>query len=144
MDTFLSAEFEIDHIGIAVQNLEQGAAFYRALGFMKMHMEIVQSENVKVGMFEMANQSRVELLEPTTPDSTVGRFLEKNGPGIHHICFRVKDIRAVMERLKQAGMRLIREEPTIGAHNCLVAWVHPKSTGGVLVELSESQAQGDD
>ena len=144
MDTFLSAEFEIDHIGIAVQNLEQGAAFYRALGFMTMHMEVVPSENVKVGMFELANQARIELLEPTTPESAVGKFLEKRGPGIHHVCFRVKDIRAVMARLKQAGMQLIKEEPSVGAHNCLVAFVHPKSTGGVLVELSESQAQGDD
>ncbi|MGE0762768.1 MAG: methylmalonyl-CoA epimerase [Bdellovibrionales bacterium] len=145
MDPFSnSSEFKLDHIGIAVQNLEQGAAFYKALGFLGMHIEVVPTEKVKVGMFELANQARVELLEPVTPDSAVGKFLEKRGPGIHHICFKVKDIRSIMRRLEEAGMQLINKEPTPGAHNCLVAFVHPKSTGGVLIELSESQAQGDD
>ncbi len=141
---FTTSEFKLDHIGIAVESLEKGAEFYKALGFHSMHVEVVEREKVKVGMFELANQSRVELLEPTSPDSPVGRFLEKRGPGIHHICFRVKDIRLTMENLKAAGMQLINEKPVTGAHNCLVAFVHPKSTGGVLIELSEHQGQGDD
>ncbi len=140
----MSQEFILDHIGIAVRSLEQGAAFYRALGFVSMHVEVVPTEKVKVGMFEMANQARIELLEPTDPESTVSKFLDKRGPGIHHICFRVKDIRGVMRRLDEAGMELINKKPVPGANNCLVAFVHPKSTGGVLIELSEAEGQGDD
>jgi methylmalonyl-CoA/ethylmalonyl-CoA epimerase len=141
---FTSPEFKLDHIGIAVRNLDEGAIFYKALGFQAMHVEVVEREKVKVGMFELSNQARIELLEPMVADSPVGKFLETRGPGIHHVCFRVNDIRATMDRLRQAGMKLINEEPFIGAHNCLVAFVHPKSAGGVLVELSESTSQGDD
>ncbi len=144
MSVFSSHDFKLDHIGIAVQNLDQGAAFYRAMGFTGLHVEVVPTEKVKVGMFELANQARIELLEPTEPDSPVGKFLEKRGSGIHHICFQVKDIRATMQSLKEAGMTLINPEPKPGAHNCLVAFVHPKSTGGVLVELSEARTAGDD
>ncbi len=144
MEVFNSTDFKLDHIGIAVSNLEDGAKFYRSLGFSSMHVELVPTEKVKVGMFELANQARIELLEPTTPDSPVGKFLEKRGAGIHHICFQVTDIRAVLARLKDQGVQLINEEPTPGAHNCRVAFVHPKSTGGVLVELSEPQSRGDD
>ena len=141
---FNSTEFRLDHIGIAVESLEKGAEFYKALGFHSMHVEVVAREKVKVGMFELANQARVELLEPTSPDSAVGRFLEKRGPGIHHICFSVKDLRVTMSNLKASGIQLINQEPVVGAHNCLIAFVHPKSTGGVLIELSENQGQGDD
>lgn len=141
---FNAPEFKLDHIGIAVNSLEEGSVFYKALGFHGMHVEVVEKERVKVGMFETTNRARVELLEPTTPDSPVGRFLEKRGPGIHHICFRVNDLRATIRKLKEEGVTMINDEPSIGAHNCLIAFVHPKSAGGVLVELSESQGQGDD
>jgi methylmalonyl-CoA/ethylmalonyl-CoA epimerase len=141
---FSAPEFKLDHIGIAVASLEEGAAFYKALGFKAMHVEVIPREKVKVGMFELANDSRVELLEPTVDDSPVGKFLAKRGPGLHHICFRVLDIRASLARLRDAGVKLINEEPVVGAHNCLVAFVHPQSGGGVLIELSESQSPGDD
>lgn len=144
MTGFSSSEFKLDHIGIAVKSLEEGAKFYRALGFHGMHVEVVESEKVRVGMFEMANQARVELLEPTVPDSPVGKFLEKRGSGIHHICFQVQDIRKTIAKLKAEGMQLINDEPKPGAHGCMVAFVHPKSAGGVLVEISESSERGDD
>ena len=144
MAVFTSAEFKLDHIGIAVRSIEEGSVFYKALGFSAPHVEVVPTEKVRVGMFEMSNEARVELLEPTVPDSPVGRFIEKNGPGIHHVCYRVKDIRNVLKRLEEAGVRLINREPVPGAHNCLIAFVHPKSAGGVLVELSEPRGAGDD
>lgn len=140
---FNSSEFKLDHIGIAVAKLEEGALFYKALGFGPMQVEVVAGEKVKVGIFETANKARVELLEPTAPDSPVAKFLDKRGPGIHHVCFRVKDLQGTLDRLKAAGVQLIHEKPTQGAHNCLIAFVHPKSTGGVLVELSQYQGQGE-
>ena len=130
---------ELDHIGIAVQSLTEGAQFYRSLGWQESSVEEVKSEKVRVMMFEFQNQSRIELLEPTTKDSVIAKFLEKRGPGIHHICMRVKNIEATLKNLKAQGIRLVHEKPFQGAHNCLVAFVHPESTGGVLVELSEPQ-----
>lgn len=131
--------FELDHIGVAVESLEQGKPFYETLGLGDMHVEEVKGEKVKVGMFELGNSARIELLEPTSPDSAVAKFLANRGPGIHHICLKVKDIRAILKTLKAQGVKLVHEEPVQGAHNCLIAFVHPKSTGGVLIELSESQ-----
>jgi methylmalonyl-CoA epimerase len=130
-------DYDLDHIGIAVASLEEGRTFYGALGFEKMETEIVASENVKVGFLTLKNGSRIELLEPTSEESPVAKFLKLRGPGIHHICLRVKDIRSVLKQLKAKGIRLINDEPKPGAHECLVAFVHPKSAGGVLVELSE-------
>ena len=133
---------EIDHIGIAVPSLAQGKLFYEALGFKQMSTEEVPSEMVKVGFLQLDNQAAIELLEPTSPESPVAKFIDKRGPGIHHICLRVKDIKATMDQLKAKGMQLINSEPKKGAHNCWVAFVHPKSTGGVLIELSQP-AQGE-
>jgi methylmalonyl-CoA/ethylmalonyl-CoA epimerase len=130
--------FEFDHIGIAVRSLEEGAKFYRALGWQESSAEEVKSEKVQVMMFEFQNQSRIELLEPTTSDSVIAKFLEKRGPGIHHVCMRVKNIEPLLIELKAKGIRLVHEKPFLGAHNCKVAFVHPSSTGGVLLELSES------
>lgn len=130
-------EFEFDHVGIAVKTLAEGEKLYKAMGFSEGHVEEVPREKVRVKMFELANNSRVELLEPTSSDSTVAKFLEKRGPGIHHICLRVQDVRSVLKRLKAAQIKLIHEEPFQGAHNCLVAFVHPSSAGGVLIELSQ-------
>jgi len=133
----MKLSFELDHIGIAVDSLENGKAFYEALGLGPMTVEVVESEKVKTGFFELENDSRLELLEPTDPDSTIAKFLANRGPGIHHICLKVNDIRGAMKALKDKGMRLINEEPKPGAHGCMVAFVHPKSTGGVLIELSQ-------
>lgn len=129
--------FVLDHIGIACESISGGAKFYQALGFNEMHIEDVPTEKVKVGMYELANQSRIELLEPLSPDSPIAKFLSKHGPGIHHICFRVKGIQRILDQLKSSGVRLIHEKPTPGAHGCMVAFIHPHSTGGVLIELSE-------
>jgi methylmalonyl-CoA epimerase len=140
-----SSEFELDHIGIAVEGLDQGFEFYKALGFKKMEIEEVPSEKVRVGFLSLGNHSNLELLEPTSQDSTVRKYLEKRGPGIHHICLRVKNIDNILVELKAKGVRLINEQAKMGAHRCRVAFVHPASTGGVLIELSEkmpSEGQG--
>lgn len=129
--------FEIDHIGVAVESLEKGKGFWEALGLGPMTTETVASEKVKVGFFELANGVRIELLEPTEKDSSIAKFLEKRGPGVQQVCFRVKDIRATLKALKAKGIQLINEEPRPGAHGCLVAFLHPKSTGGILIELSQ-------
>lgn len=134
--------FELDHLGVAVESLEQGRSFYETLGLGPMTTERVDSEKVTVGFFELANDARIELLEPTAPDSPVAKFMAKRGPGIHHICLRVPDIRAVLKALKAQGVQLINEEPRPGAHGCQVAFIHPKSTGGLLIELSQPGEHG--
>ncbi|MCM2282050.1 MAG: methylmalonyl-CoA epimerase [Bdellovibrionaceae bacterium] len=130
-------DIELDHIGIAVENLGSGFEIYKALGFTTLETEEVPSEKVKVGFIHLGNRANLELLEATTQDSTIRKFLEKRGPGIHHICLRVKDIDGLVRRLADAGVRMIHTEPKMGAHNCRVAFVHPASTGGVLIELSQ-------
>lgn len=127
----------IEHIGIATRSIEESLSFWRdALGLEVKHTETVEEQGVRVAMLP-AGEPRVELLEPTGPDSPVARFLEKRGPGIHHVAVRVADIRAALARLKAEGARLIDEEPRRGAGGCLVAFVHPTSAGGVLLELVE-------
>lgn len=140
--TDLNIQFELDHIGIAVETLEKGFSFYKALGFETMDVEEVASEKVKTGFLRLGNQATLELLEPTSEDSTIRKFLDKRGPGIHHICLRVKGIDGILKQLKDKGVRLINEQPKIGAHNCRVAFIHPASTGGVLIELSEPLGHG--
>jgi methylmalonyl-CoA/ethylmalonyl-CoA epimerase len=130
---------KLDHIGIATRELEEGFAVWRdALGLELSTTEEVPDQGVRVAMLEIGD-THVELLEPLTPDSTVGRFLAKRGPGIHHLAVEVKDIRASLSDLKSRGARLIDEEPRIGARGCLVAFVHPTSTNGVLLELVQHQ-----
>tara|TARA_Y100001935_G_C17292600_1_gene504307 strand:- start:610 stop:1062 length:453 start_codon:yes stop_codon:yes gene_type:complete len=133
--------FALDHLGVAVSNLQEGFKFYQSLGFTKMDIEEVPSEKVRVGFLNLANSCSIELLEPMSEDSPVAKFIQKKGPGIHHVCLRVKGIRGVVESLKSKGVQLINDEPRIGAHNCLVVFVHPRSTGGILLELSEKQDQ---
>ena len=106
-----------------------------------MEIEEVPSELVRTGFLELSNQASLELLEPTTEDSVIKKFLEKRGPGIHHICLRVKNIDDIVANLKKQGIRLINESPKLGAHNCRVIFIHPASTGGVLIELSEPQTK---
>jgi methylmalonyl-CoA/ethylmalonyl-CoA epimerase len=127
----------IDHIGIATRGIEESLGFWRdALGLEVKHTETVEEQGVRVAMLPVG-EPRVELLEPTGPDTPVARFLEKRGPGIHHVAVRVADIRAALARLKSEGARLIDEEPRVGAGGCLVAFVHPAASGGVLLELVE-------
>lgn len=126
---------KIDHIGIATHGIDAAAEFYRdVLGLKIAETEEVPEQKVRVAMLPIG-ESRIELLEATCDDSPISRFLEKRGPGIHHIAVRVDDIRAALTDLKQKGARLIDEEPRPGAGGCLVAFVHPSSTGGVLLEL---------
>ena len=128
---------KIDHIGIATRGIEESLGFWRdALGLEVKHTETVEEQGVRVAMLPVG-EPRVELLEPTGPDSPVAKFLEKRGPGIHHVAVRVPDIRAALARLKGQGAKLIDEEPRVGAGGCLVAFVHPAASGGVLLELVE-------
>ncbi|HVR41119.1 MAG TPA: methylmalonyl-CoA epimerase [Thermoanaerobaculia bacterium] len=125
----------LDHIGIAVKSIE-AAAIYRALGLEIEHVEIVESQGVKTAFLSVGD-ANLELLEPTGPDSTIAKFIEKRGEGIHHICLRVDDLEAHLARLKAEGFRLINEAPVPGAHGCRVAFLHPAAGNGVLIELSE-------
>ena len=129
-----SNNFKIDHLGIAVRSLESALEFYeRQLGFAAASRETVEQEKVNVAMLP-AGESRIELLEATTPESTVARFIEKRGEGLHHVAIKVPDLSASVERLKAGGARLLNE-PRQGAGGHLYVFVHPSSTGGVLLEL---------
>ncbi len=128
---------KIEHIGIATPRLDDALKFWRdALGLEVVHVEEVAEQGVRVAMLPVG-EPRIELLEPTGPASPVAKFLEKRGAGIHHVAVRVPDIRAALARLKESGARLIDEAPRKGAGGCLVAFVHPRSAGGVLLELVE-------
>ena len=125
----------LDHIGIAVRSIDD-ARVYRVLGLDVDHVETVETQGVKTAFLSVGD-SNLELLEPTSEDSPVGKFIAKRGEGIHHICFRVDDIDAHLERLKAEGFRLINDAPVPGAHGCRVAFLHPAAGNGVLIELSE-------
>lgn len=128
---------KIDHIGIATDGIDRAAAFWReVLGLEVSDSEEVNEQGVRLSMLPVG-ESRIELLEATGDDSPIARFLQKRGPGIHHIALRVADIRAALNHLKASGARLIDETPRPGAGGCLVAFIHPSATGGVLVELVE-------
>jgi len=128
---------KIDHLGIAVSNLSDSLPFYEnALGLKLMSKEEVKDQKVSVAMLE-CGESHIELLEPTSEESPIARFIEKKGPGIHHIAIKVKDIEGELQRMKEHGVRLIDEKPRIGAGGLKIAFVHPKSTNGVLLELCE-------
>ena len=127
----------IDHVGVAVSNLREALAFYQdALGLAVEAPEEVPSQRVRAH-FIPAGDAAIELLEGTADDSPIRKYLAKRGPGIHHITLRVPDIRAALARLKEKGVRLIDETPREGAHGSLVAFVHPSSAHGVLVELKQ-------
>ena len=128
----------IDHVGIAVKNLEEAVRFYETIGLTVNHRETVEQEKVHVAMLP-AGDSRIELLEPSSPDSTVAKFLEKRGPGLHHVALRVPDLLAAVERLRASGARLLNE-PRTGAGGHLYVFVHPSSAGGVLLELIQENA----
>jgi methylmalonyl-CoA/ethylmalonyl-CoA epimerase len=127
----------IEHIGIAVESLAEATGTYEAaLGLEASGYEEVADQGVRVAMLPVG-ESRIEFLEPTTPDSPIAKFLAKRGQGIHHLAIRVDNIEQSLERLKKAGTRLIDQEPRPGAHNTRVAFVHPSSMNGVLLELVE-------
>ena len=129
----------LDHIAIAVQNLDEALAFYKtALGLPEIGIEVVAEQGVRVAKLDIGN-THIELLEPLSPETPVGKFLANKGPGLHHICVNVDDINSELAKLKYQGMRLIDETPKIGAGGAKIAFVHPKSTGGVLLELSQPQ-----
>ncbi len=126
---------KIDHIGIATPQLDEALALWQdALGLQVDHTEEVTEQGVRVAMLAIG-ETHIELLEPLSAGSPVGKFLDKRGPGIHHIAVRVPDIRATLAQLKEKGTRLIDEIPRVGAGGCLVAFVHPSSANGVLLEL---------
>ncbi|MBP2625955.1 MAG: methylmalonyl-CoA epimerase [Firmicutes bacterium] len=128
---------KVDHIGIAVKDLEQAKKFYtEVLGMTAMGEETVEQQKVKV-CFIPCGDSEVELLESTAPDGPIAKFIDKNGEGIQHVALRVDNIEAAIADLKEKGVRMIDEVPRYGAGGASIAFVHPKSTGGILLELSE-------
>lgn len=128
---------KIDHIGVAVNSLDDTIPFYRdILGMDLKGTEVVAEQKVKVA-FLAIGESKIELLEPTSPESPVAVFLAKNGQGIHHIAYQVKDIKAAITQMEQSGSRMIDSVPRHGAHGALIVFIHPKSSSGVLTELCQ-------
>src|SRR6266545_505239 len=130
---------KIDHVGIAVNSLDEALPFYRDnLAMVLLGIEEVAEQKVKVAMLEIG-ESKIELLEPTSSESPIAKFLEKNGPGIHHLAYEVEEIEAAIARLEREGARMIDRVPRNGAHGARIAFVHPKSSGGVLTELCQAE-----
>jgi methylmalonyl-CoA/ethylmalonyl-CoA epimerase len=128
---------KIDHLGIAVRSLEEGLALWGdLLGLEPAEIETVTEQGVRTAFLNVG-ETRLELLEPTGPDTPVGRFLHKRGPGFHHICFLVEDLESALRQLEARGLRLVDQQPRNGAGGSKVAFLHPSSTGGVLVELKQ-------
>lgn len=127
----------IDHIGVAVEDIEQALSLYRdAFGMNVAHREIVEEQGVEAVLLDVG-ENHIELLAPLGPDTPVGKFLAKRGPGLHHVAYQVADIDAVLEELKAAGLPLIDEHPRIGIRGSRVAFLHPKGTDAVLTEIVE-------
>jgi methylmalonyl-CoA/ethylmalonyl-CoA epimerase len=129
----------VDHLGIAVRSIAESRVFYEALGLAVEAIEDVPGDQVRVAMIP-CGAMRLELLEPTSGESPIARFLERRGPGLHHLCLATDDLGADDARLREAGYQVLRPEPSRGAGGCWIQFVHPKSTGGVLVELSQPAA----
>ncbi len=131
-------ETKIQHLGIAVSSIDDALKFWRdALGLELKEMEVVEDQGVRVAMLPLG-ESRIELLEATGEGTPVGKFIAKRGAGIHHLCVEVADVAAKLAELKAHGLRLIDEQPRVGAGGALVAFIHPASTGGVLIELTQT------
>jgi len=128
--------FTIDHLGIAVKSLSAAKSIYETLGLTASDEEVVEGEQVRVAMLPVG-ESRLELLEATSESSAVAKFIAKRGEGLHHVCLRVPDLNAIVERLKQDGVRLVSNEIKVGAGGHRYVFVHPSSAGGVLLELVE-------
>jgi methylmalonyl-CoA/ethylmalonyl-CoA epimerase len=131
--------YKIDHLGVAVASIDEALAVYRALGLSESKREEVASQKV-ITAFLPVGESNIELLQPTSPDSPVGKFLQKRGEGIHHVCFAVEDLEAALADLSGKGFRLIHKSPVPGAGGKRVAFLHPEAGRGVLIELAEKGA----
>jgi methylmalonyl-CoA/ethylmalonyl-CoA epimerase len=133
----MQAPKQIDHLGIAVASIDDAAELYRdVMGLAGGETEVIEDQGVRVRFFTLG-QVRIELLEPTTDDSPVAKFLARRGPGLHHVAYRVDDLAATLAALKTAGVKLIDETPRDGAHGMQIAFAHPKSTNGVLTEFCQ-------
>lgn len=130
----------IDHIGVAVEEIDAALELYRdGFELEVAHREVVEEQGVEAVLLDVG-ENHVELIAPLSPDTPVGKFLAKNGPGLHHVAYQVSDIDATLEALKQAGMQLIDEQPRTGIRGSRVAFMHPRSTAGVLTEIVEPAA----
>ena len=130
---------KVDHIGVAVSNLEEALKVYTEVLGLRLHgTEVVEEQKVRVA-FMPVGDTEIELLESTDPEGPIAKFIEKRGEGIQHIAFRVDDIEEALEQMRQRGVRLIDEKPRYGAGGARIAFLHPKATGGVLVELCERE-----
>ena len=131
----------LDHIGIACENLDDSSSFWSLLGLIQGDDELVEDQGVTTRFFSTSEKDpstpKIELLEPTGEDTPIGKFLSKRGPGVQQVCFRVEDIESVISLLVENGIQMIDTVPRKGAHGAMIAFVHPKSTGGVLVELAQ-------
>jgi methylmalonyl-CoA/ethylmalonyl-CoA epimerase len=130
----------LDHVAIATKDIEKSVDIFTKIGLVfSKEREVVNEQKVKTAFAHIDTHAHIELLEPTSEESAIHKFIEKNGPGIHHLCFRVKDVIKKQDELIQNGFKLIYAEPVIGAGNCLVNFIHPKSTGGILIEISQKK-----
>ncbi|GIQ96389.1 MAG: methylmalonyl-CoA epimerase [Methanobacteriota archaeon] len=131
----------LDHIGIACDNLDDSSSFWSLIGLIQGDDELVEDQGVTTRFFSTSENDpstpKIELLEPTSEDTPIGKFLSKRGPGVQQVCFRVEDIESVISLMLENGIQMIDTEPRKGAHGAMIAFVHPKSTGGVLVELAQ-------
>jgi methylmalonyl-CoA/ethylmalonyl-CoA epimerase len=131
---------KLDHIGIGVKDIEAAKLMYeKMLGYPSYHEEILESQGVKIAFFKTGEDSKLELLEGLSTDSPISKFVEKKGEGMHHMAYLVSDIYAEIERMKSEGFEPLQAEPKLGAADKLVFFFHPKSTGGVLIELCQKQ-----
>jgi methylmalonyl-CoA/ethylmalonyl-CoA epimerase len=142
MKSMLSAKEKIvhlDHIAIAVKEIAKAKRLYEDLGFtFDPHMEKVEEQGVLTAFAKVEGRASIELLEPLSSESPIAKFIEKKGEGIHHLCFKVEDVEASAIELRAKGYILLYDKAQKGAHHCLVNFIHPKSTGGVLIEISQS------
>ena len=130
---------KLEHIGIAVKNMDEALAFYRdTLGLSSVGEEVIDEQKVKVAFLPLGD-TELELLESTSPDGPVAKFIEKRGEGIQHVALRVENIEEALKELKEKGFRLIDQQPRYGAGNAKIAFLHPKATGGILLEISERE-----
>jgi len=132
----------LNHVAIATKNLNQTKAFYESLGLkFSKNEEVVESQKVKTAFASIDEFAHLELLESTSEEGPISRFIEKKGEGLHHLCFEVKSLEDKVEELKLKGLKFLTDKPFIGANNCKVIFIHPKSAFGVLVELSETKEE---
>lgn len=135
----LNSNPRLDHIAIAVHSLEEALPFYEGLGLTRLEIEVVEEQGVRVAKLDIGN-THIELLEPLSADTPVGKFISQKGPGLHHICIGVTNIEENLCQLKSRGTKMINETAKIGAGGAKIAFVHPKATGGVLLEISQPQS----